>query len=320
MKSAVAVLAAAAALLPAAISAQEADVARRSFTFIDNRLEVAVVSPAAGELHVLRGDRGRVDVAARTATGVPAFGLGGGITRQLRLTATGGPVDYVVVVPERVALRVLLPDGSTADLAPSTSSAAWRWQAQDEVMRPDGRRADPAAPATRQGSSAGFSFLAAPATVPGDVGPGGDYFASRVYGAGGPSAHDGAWPFAHAGDSSVGTVLPLVHVSEWVPEVIDVPDFTSIRRITVRVEGSDFRVAASRPLAFAPGSRSRLEIRVGGEPLDLIFYVPPSASLTLTSGGRSLVEAGGGEARTPCSNAVVGSSVERSWVTLFGGC
>jgi hypothetical protein len=292
MKSAIAVLAAASVLLPTAIAAQESDVSRRSFTFTESRLEVAVVSAAPGELQIVRGSRGRLDVAARSADGFPGFGLGGRITPQLRLTTAGsGQVNYLVVVPERVAVRVALPDGRTADLPASAQASAWRWAASAEVQPPTGVPAEPVAPGTGRGSRGGASYswqtlLDAP-------------------------------PEGVVGPADPGRSLPVSYASSAVPAIVDVPDLAAIRSLGLRVEGTEFRVAASRPLVLEPGSRSRFDILVAGDPIDLILYVPATARFTLLSDGMPVAEAVAGQARAHCGNVVVlAPSAGQSWLSF----
>jgi hypothetical protein len=128
MRYAFASLAMAALLLPAAAPAQELDVTRRTYTFTDSRLAIAVLAQAPGELQIVRGERGRVEVAARSQDGFAGFGLGGRITRELRLTAVGSAaVRYLVVVPEHVSVRISLPSGATASLPARAPIATYRW-------------------------------------------------------------------------------------------------------------------------------------------------------------------------------------------------
>src|SRR6476661_806657 len=87
----------------AAPAAAQKDVARHSFTFLDNNLTIQVISEHAGVLRVMRGEFGRVEVAARAPDGVPGFSLGGREGHDLLLTSVGSEkVDYIVVVPEEV--------------------------------------------------------------------------------------------------------------------------------------------------------------------------------------------------------------------------
>lgn len=115
---------------PAVVRAQEFDVSRRSYSFLDERLLVLVETEVPGTLRVVRGGRGQVEVAGRAREGFVGFGLGGEPTRQLRLTSVGGEnVEYLVVVPERVRLTVQLPDRTGSDVAPRQQSAVFRWGA-----------------------------------------------------------------------------------------------------------------------------------------------------------------------------------------------
>jgi hypothetical protein len=97
-------------------------------TFLEDRLVVAVHAEAPGELQVVRGQRGRIEVAARSRDGFAGFGLGGSYTRQLRLTAVGSDeVQYLVVVPEHVAVSVQLPSGASTQVTDSDGVATYHW-------------------------------------------------------------------------------------------------------------------------------------------------------------------------------------------------
>jgi hypothetical protein len=112
----------------AAAEAQEYDVSRRSYPFLEERLTVLVETEVPGTLRVLRGGRGQVEVAGRSPDGFVGFGLGGDIRQHLRLTSVGGAhVEYLVVVPEHVRLTVQLPDRAGTDVAPRQESAVFRW-------------------------------------------------------------------------------------------------------------------------------------------------------------------------------------------------
>jgi hypothetical protein len=130
MKFLFAAFAAGLLVLPTGLAGQEH---RRSYVFLDNRLDVAVLTTAPGTLHVVRGGRGRIEVASRsTGDGFAAFGLGGGHTRQLSLTGAGTDMlHYLVVVPERVAVRVRLPDGQTVSMTPRQQHASHSWGESD---------------------------------------------------------------------------------------------------------------------------------------------------------------------------------------------
>ncbi|CAN5636473.1 hypothetical protein BH23GEM9_BH23GEM9_06190 [soil metagenome] len=278
MRSTILVLAAA-MLAPAAARAQELDVARRSFPFIESRLEVAVVAALPGELQVIRGERGRIDVAARSTDGFPGFGLGGSLTPQLQLTAVGsGEVRYLVVVPHDVRVRVRLPNGESADIAPRAGAATYRWRhAESDV--PD--EAPPAA--SRLNGSARNSAINA-----------GFISVSATHG------------------------LTEAYSSDRIPDLVDVPDLGSIRSLSLRHEGARFRIVASRPMSVTPGDRARLEIHATGEPFDLVLYVPrATGTLALYTGSAQIAEVASGQARAICGNVIVQEpSSQQSWLTF----
>jgi hypothetical protein len=272
MKSTVAMLALACAVaLPSTqAAAQELDVTRRAYTFLDNRLTVAVLADAPGTLQVLRGERGRIEVAARSSNGFAGFGLGGGPTRQLRLTAVGSEsVQYLVVVPEGVSVRVQLPAGNSVSLASRQPAATYTWQGAAD--RAEGAAATPPVPTA------------------------GDLLATT-------------WSGLH-----------VVHRATWAPRVIDVPELGSVRSISVRFEGGEFRVAASRPLAVQAGSRDHLALRVDGAPLDLVIYVPRGqAAFTLRSGDVRIAESVGDRPRAICQNVVIHNPTQaQTWLTFY---
>jgi hypothetical protein len=263
MRSATVLLAAAALLFPGAASAQEQDVTRRTYTFLDNRLDVAVTADAPGVLHVVRGQRGRIEVAARSRDGFPGFGLGGTHTRQLQLTAVGSEsVQYLVVVPERVSVRVRLPQGGSVTLAPHTPNGRYSWGATEPV-------------AVSHGSD------------------------------------DMPLPTLTGG-------LFLAYRSVWAPGVLDLRGLESVRSLSVRFEGTDFRLASSRPLSVTPGSRSLMRLDLAGEPVDLVLYVPRGrAPFTLRSGNMVIAEQVGGTPRAVCDNVIIQSPTEyQTWLTF----
>jgi hypothetical protein len=229
-------LAAAWAAAPA--TAQEDQVARRSFPFFDRTLTVDVQAQGPGVLHVMRGARSRVDVAARAERGVASFAMGGTHRNRLRLAAAGNDgVEYVVVVPERVSLHVQLPDRGHVVLA-EPGSVTYRWE-------------DP--------QPAGFPAGADP---------------------------------------------ELTYHADTPPAQVAIPDLNSIRRIGLRFEGQDFRVGSSRPLALTTGRAQAIEIRVAGDPLDLVIRVPRhTREFELRAGSDVLVAIRAGNLTVGCSPA-----------------
>jgi hypothetical protein len=272
MKQALTALALA-ALLSSPADAQR-DVTRRAYTFLEDRLIVAVHAEAPGELQVVRGQRGRVEVAARSRDGFAGFGLGGDYTRQLSLTAVGSDaVQYLVVVPEHVAVSVLLPRGRTAQVPGRDGVTTYRW----------GDFGDPL-----DDSDSGRTANARP-----DHGP--------------------MLPTTGAG-------LYIVHSRRGsLPALVDVPSLTSIRSLSVRVEGSEFRVAATRPLSLTPGDAGHMVIRIDGQPLDLVLFVPRGSSgFQLRSGDQRIADVSGGRPRAHCGSTVVQQPTpDQDWLTVF---
>lgn len=248
-------------LTPGVLTAQEWDVSRRSYTFIGDRLLVSVVGGTAGGLQILRGEAGRIEVAARSRDGFPGFGLGGTLTRELRLTAPGAEqVQFLVVVPERVSVTVRLPDGHATHTPVNGDAASYEWGRSDELTPHE------------------------PPLMP-----------------------------------TLAGGLYLVHATRWAPTAVDIPDLTAVRSISVRFEGTDFRIAASRPLSLSPGSHARFEIRVSGDPIDLVVYVPRgNATFQLRSGSTPLVDLVSGRARALCSNvAIQRPTAAQDWLTFY---
>jgi hypothetical protein len=280
-------------LLPSAAHTQQ-DVNRRAYNFLENHLEIAVVAEAPGVLQVMRGERGRVEVAARSLDGFSGSALGGHLTRQLRLTAVGaGTVEYLVVVPDHVNVRIHLPDGSSASVPPRAPVASFRWAAD----APIGAAAVPQ-----------FQWAAG---------------AAASHRAGMDAAAAAAEQELRALPQpqllrTTGSGLYVVHSSSRTPGVIEVPDLAAVRSLELRFEGSEFRVAASRALAMEPGDAGLFVIRVHGEPLDLVIYVPREThAFHMNAAGVRIAEAVGGRPRALCGNVVVQSPTDfQTWLTF----
>jgi hypothetical protein len=117
---------------------------------------------------------------------------------------------------------------------------------------------------------------------------------------------------------TTGSGLYVVHSSSRTPAAIDVPDLAAVRTLDLRFEGSEFRIAASRPLAMEPGDAARFVIRAHGEPLDLVVYVPrDTRSFLLSAAGVRIAEATGGRPRALCGNVVIQSPTDfQTWLTF----
>jgi hypothetical protein len=280
-------------LLPITVAAQE-DVSRRTYTFLENRLDVAVIAEVPGVLQIVRGERGRVDVAGHSSDGFAGSALGGRLTRQLRLTAVGArTVEFLVVVPEHVALRVQLPDGTSASVTPGTAAASYRWAGT---------------------SAAGFpetTYLArSPISLDAPVPP-----------------HSSAYPHSGAAITyappepqllRTAGALFVAHDSDRAPSLIDVPDLSAIRTLDVRFEHGSFRVVASRPLSVRRGDASHFVLQAEGDPLDIVLFIPPgTAPLALYANGSRIAEYDAGRPRALCNNVVIQTPAEnRTWLTF----
>jgi hypothetical protein len=147
----------------ASATAQEYDVARRQFAFFDNSLTVEIVADAPGQLQLVRGEAGRIEVAARVPGGIPAFAMGGRDNDKLRLTAVGGEsADFVVIIPEDATVRVQLPDRHGHQLKSLHRSGKYTWGQPDaSTVRAN---AAPVSPAPA-GPTVAYSNAIAPKTV-----------------------------------------------------------------------------------------------------------------------------------------------------------
>lgn len=257
-----ALLTAAPLLVPAPAAAQEWGVVRRSFTFVDNTLSVEVRAGVPGELQIVRGGFGQVEVAARSDRGIAGMALSGRSRDELVLTAMGGDrVDYLVMVPENARVRIRVPGLQWGETFwPPQEQARFEWG-----------RARPAA-STAATMFAGIGSAPQAAAVA-DSGRGSDPETPFVSFAGGRT-----------------------------PELVEVPDPSDIGTLRVRVEGQEFRVETGRPTSAQGGGRSVLEIRAAGEPLDVVLVVPTATPMfTLRFGDAEALRIRGGRAEALCS-------------------
>lgn len=114
-------------------SAQEQDVARRSYPFFQRTLTIAVNAAVPGELQILRSRAARVEVAALASPGVASSALGGWRGDELVLTAAGAErAVFIVTVPERVYVSVKAP-GTSRSLGAFTPVQTIQWGAAVET-------------------------------------------------------------------------------------------------------------------------------------------------------------------------------------------
>lgn len=275
-----------AVLLPANASAQELETSRRIFNFLESWLDIAVVADAPGVLQVVRGARGRVEVAARAQNGIAGYGLGGDLTRRLDLTAVGAEnAQYIVVVPEHVSVRILLPDGTSATVQSRETGATFRWQAPPPVL----------------GAGGSGQFPVMDAAAPWADG----------YRAAAEAAHAAPAPTRVDG-------FLVAHTTRWLPSLVEIPDLSAVRTLDIRFEGDAFRIAASRPLHLEPGDRSRVELRLTGEPVDVVLYVPAAdGPFAVHASGVPIAKLEAGQPQALCDGVVIQQpGAGRTWVTF----
>lgn len=128
------------------LSAQEYAVSRRAYTFFERGLTIEVLADGPGALQIVRGEPGRLEVAAHARDGLAAWSMAGWHRDRLRLSALGASeADYVVIVPEDVHVSVSLPGERLARSVSWEPAALLRWvgvpapeQAPDDVGAPSG--------------------------------------------------------------------------------------------------------------------------------------------------------------------------------------
>ena len=140
------VAAATLATIHAAPAAAQQDVMRDAFGFHGSALDVLIESEAPGRVRIMRGQRSRIEVAGRAPNGFTSAALGGHGVRRLTLTALGGDrVDFIVVVPEDVRVRVHRPGADGSDLFGALSrTATYAWE--EPQVRPAFETLRPTAP------------------------------------------------------------------------------------------------------------------------------------------------------------------------------
>lgn len=153
-------------VVTASANAQEHELSRRQFNFFDNSLTVEIVADMPGQLQIIRGEPGRIDVAGRVPGGIPAFALGGREYDQLRLTALGGShADFVVAVPEDAIVRVKLPNRHTHQVRSMQRSSNYKWQAMEKGAEDDDTPTPPRGATVTREPIVAYSDVMAPRTL-----------------------------------------------------------------------------------------------------------------------------------------------------------
>jgi len=253
------------------VAAQEHEVARRTFTFIENNLTIEVLGQSPGALHIVRGQPGQIEVAARAADGIAGFGLAGEARDRLKLTAVGAErVTFLVVVPSDLRVRVELPEQPVAEIFGSLEQAAsysWHGAAQQPAPGPS-----PAPP------------------PPGGFSP----------------------------TSFVEEGLYVSYARLRAPGTVTIPDAAPLRRIAVRWEGKEFRVAGNSEVGVLERGSSALELEADGRATELVLSVPATTrDFTLRVGDSPALVVNEGQASVLCS-PVIDQTLDgsRRWITF----
>lgn len=133
---------------------------------------------------------------------------------------------------------------------------------------------------------------------------------------------------------------PRVPVTEWVPgmdtegnwegslyttfsrtlapDEVTVPDLSVVERVSVRLEGHNFRVITSRPLSVEQGDLDRLLIRPAAPPMELVLAVPTTTSaFSLRLGDHTALIVDGSTVTTLCAPVTEQwLSNDRRWFTF----
>lgn len=139
------------------------------------------------------------------------------------------------------------------------------------------------------------------------------------WGAAPPPAPSAATTRAPDPDRGLGGPASFtVFAAALAPATVGLPDLRHVRSVEVRVEGSTFRVGASRPLTLSRGDPNVMEIRPVGSPIDLVLMVPADTDyFTLNAGGDTALVVRAGQVSVLCSpNTRQWLSGGRGWVTF----
>jgi hypothetical protein len=271
-----ATLAAAAALCAMTATAAPAqEMARGAYVYLPSHLEIVVDGDGAGTLRLIRGQEGRVEVAARAREGFPAFGLSP-TDERLVLTAVGATsADFVVIVPPAVRVTARLPDRAEAAVFGARrplATLSWGADAAPAAAG-SGLPAQPRGAAT----GAGAAVTGAGAAVTGAAGP-------------------------LIGRPLRGEPAHVVFRQGAAPAEVVFPDPAAVRTVTVRVEGTEFLVRSGRPLSIRPGDPRHLELRTAAPPMDFVVVVPPATpAFRLRIGADEALALRGGAATAQCA-------------------
>lgn len=277
-----------AALALAGPLAAQQNVVRGSYTAVSRDLTIVVRTDAPGELRLVHGTWGRIDVVARARHGVPVTSFGGRYGGELNLSNLGGEeVEYYVAVPPEARVTVRLPGSrSGASFSTVSDQASYAWD-------------------TPPAGATGPIRVIRPARASQQVAPG-------------PGE-------ATAPATPVGPDEPMLYtldVALGVPDTIVVTGARRLRDITVRVGGDRYRLRADRPMQLLSGPTERLDVDAAGSRVR-VDLPTGTRSFALSLDGRTALAVSDGQVTSICSSAARQTLPGgRLWITFAspGAC
>lgn len=271
------ILTVAALLLAGPATAQEWLVNREQFRYIGTRLTIEVATDAPGTLQIIRGQPGVLRVAGRATSGFAASGLSRHDRLTLSAMAGGGPVNYLVSVPEGVWVNIRLPDRyGSESMGGHTAGGTFDW-----------------------GAARARETAASPADAPAAAYPPAATGDQR-------SRPDRARPDAWAQTAADAYTAPhadlfTVTTAELAPASIALPRPDVLRKLTVRTGADRFRVSTSRPMSLRQGDGRSMVIRPT-EVVDIAIDVPAGTrDLTISLGNATALSIRNGEPSSLCT-------------------
>jgi hypothetical protein len=115
------------------------------------------------------------------------------------------------------------------------------------------------------------------------------------------------WGDVSTGRASAPSPVPVpsrpttVYSDDMAPRTLHVPRLNAVRTVSVRFEGSSFKVDGTQFMSVQPGDPTSVEVRTSDQVQDVIVTVPLGTSaFTLRLGGKLAMNVVGGEIRMYC--------------------
>lgn len=114
------------------------------------------------------------------------------------------------------------------------------------------------------------------------------------------------WGGADLMKSSVSLAMPpagptVAHSAPHAPRTLSIPRLTTVRTVSLRIQGSSFEVGGNHHMSVSNGSSQSVEVRTGSEPEELIITIPSDTrDFTLKLGGRTALVMRGYEVSSYC--------------------